>query len=171
MTSFQDIFFKKHSSQKIAILLLQQGETVQIPLTGRCMKPFLHENDLITIEPINPEKLICGDVAVFQFQGMLKAHRFLKRKVIEGEKYLITKGDRRFRYDDPVPFKNLLGKIIQVKRREHHMDYTLKKWRRMNYMIGKLTPFLTFVEYPYSRNRRMIVKCIRTIVGENYKEH
>jgi hypothetical protein len=164
-SSLQGNIFPKHSPHKIATLLLQQGEAVQISLTGHCMKPLLRENDLITIQPFHAEQLRCGDVAIYLINGKLKAHRFLKRIIIDEHHYLITKSDRRFRCDNPVPYKDLLGKIIQVKKGTKLVDYKSRQWEIINYLLGKLSPYISFIEYFYKRSRGFIVRFIKLSVG------
>jgi signal peptidase I len=168
MASLQDTFFEKHSYHKIAILFLQKGETVQIPLSGHCMKPLLSENDLVTIQPMKAENIKCGDVAVFQIHGELKAHRFLRFKIIDENTYLITKGDRRLHCDSPVPSENLLGKITQVKKGNKIVDYRSPKWDKINYLLGKLSPYLSYIEYPFIRSRRLFAICMKYALGEKY---
>jgi len=165
MSSLQKSFFKKHSSHRIAALLLQQGETVQIPLTGSCMKPLLCEKDLLTIYPLKAEQLRCGDVAVYLIHGELKTHRFLKSKSIDKHDYLITKSDRRYHCDKPVPYENLLGKIIQIQKGNKLVDYTKPNWAVINYLLGKLSPYISFFEYLYNQCRGFIVTFMRYTIG------
>lgn len=145
---FQENFFRKHSYYKIIKLLLQNGKFVQIPLTGYCMRPLLCENDLITIEPIQVEQLYCGNIAIYHINGKLKAHRFLKFITISGEKYIMTKSDRRYSYDKPIPITNFLGIVTQVKKGNSTINYESKKWKLINFFLGKFSPYISIVEQP-----------------------
>lgn len=145
-SEFQEDFFKKYNLHEITIILLQKGEPVQIPLTGHCMKPLLEENDLITINPIDSTQLRCGDVVIYHINGRLKAHRFLKLKNLNGQKYLITKSDRRANFDRPVPINDFLGRIRRVTKGKKNIDYETRKWRFINFFIAKLSPYIWIIE-------------------------
>jgi hypothetical protein len=145
---FAEDFFAKHSYHSIAIKLLQNNQTVDIPLTGHCMKPLLYETDIITVKPIVAENLYCGDVVLYHINGRLKCHRFLRFHNIADEQYLITKSDRRHYHDPPVPVCDLLGKIVKVKRNAKITEYESIKWQRINYALGKLSTFISKIERP-----------------------
>jgi hypothetical protein len=156
---FQEEFFKKHDYYKIIILLLQKGETVEIPLTGHCMKPFLCEGDLITVTPVRAEQLHCGNVAVYQINGRLKAHRFLRFVTIDGIRHIITKSDRRYGYDLPVPLTAFLGVITQVKKGGRVIDYETDRWKRINFLLGKTSPCISLIERPIFFLLRLPRRC------------
>jgi hypothetical protein len=147
-STFQEEFFKKHDYYKVITLLLQKGEPVEIMLTGHCMKPFLHEGDLITVKPVRAQALACGDVAVYHINGRLKAHRFLRFVTIDGIRHIITKSDRRYGYDPPVPLSTFLGVITQVKKGDRTMNYESRNWRSINFLLGKLSPSISVIERP-----------------------
>ncbi len=170
---FKDEFFEKHTFHEVVILLLQKGEITELPLTGHCMKPLLRENDLITVKPITIDQLKYGDIVLYHIEGRLKCHRFLTFKTIEGKQYLITKSDRRLRYDIPVPYDFFLGTVIRVKKGAIIVDYETAKWKRINYCLGKLSPFLSIVEYcikfPIHFPRRCASRLFRLVMGTNYR--
>ena len=171
--SFQEEFFQKHSYHEIVIQLLKNGELAELPLTGHCMKPLLKENDLITVKPIPVHLLICGNIALYHINGRLKCHRFLKFKNIQGKPYLITKSDRRLGYDAPVPLESFLGIVIQIKKKNLIINYETKRWGRINYVLGKLSPFLSFAEYYLSIPIRLPRKCASRlfclVMGINFR--
>ncbi len=171
--SFQEEFFKKHSYHEIIIQQLKNGEVVELPLTGHCMKSLLRENDLITVKPIPTNQLKCGDIVLYHINGRLKCHRFLKFKTIQDKQYLITKSDRRLVYDNPVPLDCFLGIVTQVKKSSKIIDYETNKWKRINYCLGKLSPFLSIIEYCIRFPIRFPLKCasqlFRLLFGINCK--
>jgi hypothetical protein len=148
-STFQEEFFKKHDYYKIITLLLQQGEAVEIILTGHCMKPLLREGDLISIRPMQADALRCGDVAVYHVNGRLKAHRFLRFITVAGQQHLLTKGDRRHRCNDPpVPAANFFGIISKVTKNGRTMDYETRTWKTVNLLLGNLSPSISVIEQP-----------------------
>ena len=158
-SSFQEAFFRKHDYYKIIILLLQKGEPVEIMLTGHCMRPLLRERDLISIRPAQTDELRCGDVAVYQVNGRLKAHRFLKFVAVDGTRHLLTKSDRRFHCDPPVPAANFLGIISKVTHGGRVMDYETRTWRAVNLLLGKLSPSISLIERPIVFLLRLPRRC------------
>lgn len=145
---FAEDFFAKHSYHSIAIKLLQNNQSVDIVLTGHCMKPLLCETDIITVTPIDAENVCCGDVVLYHIDGRLKCHRYLRQALIDGKKYLITKSDRRYHHDPPVPVSDLLGKIVKIRKELKIIDYESIKWSRINFALGKLSPFISKIERP-----------------------
>jgi len=174
-TQFHEIFFKKHDYYTIVKLLLQNGQIVEIPLTGHCMTPLLCENDLITIQPIQVEQLCCGNVAIYHINGRLKAHRFIKFITINGQKHIITKSDRRYGYDKPVPVSEFLGIITQVKKSNRTINYQSKKWKLINHSLGKFSPYISIAEQPIMFFIRLPRKCaskiFKWVMGINYRAY
>ena len=173
--SFQEDFFKKHDYYEIIIRLLQRRESVEIELTGLCMKPLLQEKDLITIKPIAVSQLNCGDIVLYHINGRLKCHRFLKfKKGVNENQYLITKSDRRIGYDPPVSPDNFLGIIVRTKRGARILNYETKKWKVINFCLGKTSPLISKVEYQSNlliHNSRIFAsKLFRLITGTNFRE-
>ena len=156
---FQEEFFRKHDYYKIIILLLKKGEPVEIRLTGHCMKPFLHEGDLITVQPLRAEELSCGDVAVYHVNGRLKAHRFLRFVTVDEIRHIITKSDRRYGYDPPVSLSAFLGVITHVKKGDRVIDYETNQWKRINVLLAKTSPSVSLIERPIFFLLRLPRRC------------
>ncbi len=154
------------TTHDIAIALLMKNQTVRVCLTGNCMKPFLRDNDLITIQPVEAGQLICGDVTVYRCNRELKVHRFLKMRSINGGNYSIIKADRRFRPDKPVPDADILGKVIEIRRGLKTIDYRKKSWERINFLLGRFSPFLSSAELPFYFVRKLLITAIKRILGD-----
>ncbi len=172
---FREEFFKKHDYYQIIILLLKKGESVQVLLTGHCMKPLLCENDLITIQPITAEQLCCGNVAIFHFIGRLKAHRFLKFLTIDAQKHIVTKPDRRSGCDSPVSVIDFLGRITQVRKGNRTINYESKKWKFINSFLGKFSPYISIVEHSLvlliRLPRKFASRVFKLVMGINFREY
>ncbi len=144
-STFQEEFFQKHDYYKIITLLLQKGEPVEMPLYGHCMRPFIRNGDTVLIKP---EKLRCGDIAVYKSGNRFKIHRFLEIQNIYDKDHLITRGDRCINRDPPVPAANFLGIISKVTRNDRVMDYRTGQWKVANLLLGKLSPSISLIERP-----------------------
>jgi len=172
---FQEEFFIKHDYYQLIAVLLQKGETVTIPLYGYCMRPFIENGDTATIKSIVAKDLKCGDIVVCKFESRFKIHRFLGFKTYLGQKHLVTKGDKCITKDGLVPFSLLLGKIIQVKKNNRIVNYESKKWNLINFLLGKLSPYISIAErivmLLIRLPRKGASKVFKLVMGVNYREN
>src|SRR3989337_2910574 len=60
---------------------------------GKSMEPSLIEGDIVFVVQKNPEKILVGDVVVFDFRGTSIVHRVVETSYVEGTKCFTTKGD------------------------------------------------------------------------------
>jgi signal peptidase I len=60
---------------------------------GKSMEPDLIEGDIVFVVQKNPEKILVGDVVVFDFRGTSIVHRVAGTSYTEGIKVFTTKGD------------------------------------------------------------------------------
>ncbi len=156
---FQEEFFRKHNYFEVTALLLKNGQTVDMSLYGYCMRPFIRNGDSVLIRPIKPAQLRCGDIAVYRLGNRFKIHRFLGMQNILGKDHLITKGDRCVNRDPPVLLSEFLGVITQVKKGGRVIDYETDRWKRINFMIGKTSPWISLIERPIFFLLRLPRRC------------
>lgn len=69
-----------------AIAALQKGETVKIRPHGHSMRGKVNSGDLVTLEPIQPEKLKVGDIVLVRVRGNVYLHLI---KAINGPRFQI----------------------------------------------------------------------------------
>ncbi|MFA8450677.1 MAG: hypothetical protein ACEPOW_08285 [Bacteroidales bacterium] len=154
--------YKKHAPHKIAINLLKKGVEVDLKLTGHCMRPIMQENDTIHIIPIPFKSLNYGDIAVFFIEdNRIKTHRFIRFKRINGKLCIITKSDRRKSYDPPIPISQFLGIVSCVKRGNKIYDFCCVRWRKINFLLSKLSRPLGIIEFGVRLPFRIIYWLIR----------
>jgi signal peptidase I len=73
-------------------------------IVGVSMNPVLYENDIVMVEPLEFEKVVIGDVIVFEHRGTLIAHRVIR---INQDGNFITKGDNPRARQDPFPISRI----------------------------------------------------------------
>ncbi len=172
---FQEEFLKRHNYYEVISLLLQNGERVRMNLYGFCMRPFIKNGENVTIKPIKPEDLRCGDIIVSQFNDRFKIHRFLKFKTISDTKFIIAKGDRCINIDSPVSLNLLLGKITHVNKGQKIIGYETPTWKSINFILAKLSPYISKIEqYPkvvIRFPRKCASKIFRLIMGTNFRTY
>lgn len=106
------------------------------------MVPTLNIGDIVVISGVNPKELKPGDVIIYDKRinvrdlskapyhkvesiGYIIIHRVERVYSINGEVYLVTKGDNNL-YSDPwiVPGEGVLGRVLTLKF--NGRDYILK---------------------------------------------
>jgi hypothetical protein len=107
---------------------------VRIKARGSSMRPFVLNNDIITIYPYLDAHPSIGDVATFIHPGTgkLLIHRIIK---IDGDGHFTFKGDNMLSKDGSVKQKNILGFVGKVQRGE-------KEYR---FQAGKGNPILVYL--------------------------
>lgn len=151
----------KYNPYKIITLMLKRGEQVQTPLYGYCMRPVIDDGDTVIIAPIKLDKLVCGDIVVYQNEDKLKIHRLLGFSKKTGEKCLITKGDKCITIDPPASSSLYLGKVTTVQKKDKVLKLDSMKWKIINYSIGKLTQPLMFLTNLFKRIKRVVKRIVK----------
>ncbi len=106
------------------------------------MFPFLRKGDIVTIQPIEIDKISPGDVVVFQTPQKLIAHRLLKKKIHNAQTVLKTKGDYMPKCDLPVYNKDYIGIVIQRKRKNRIKNLRTPYQKKINKILARISsPF------------------------------
>jgi hypothetical protein len=85
--------------------LMREGKTVEVPVFGYSMMPFLKPGVTARIVPVVFSQIKKGDVLFFDCGGRLLLHRVLKSGPNEG----VCRGDSLLRCDPPVDTPSALG--------------------------------------------------------------
>ncbi len=94
--------------------VLGEEASVRFLAKGFSMLPFIKNEDVVTLSPLQGTSPAVGDVIAFVHQGTdkLSIHRVVGEK---GEFY-IAKGDNIREADESVPRENILGFVTRVER-------------------------------------------------------
>jgi signal peptidase I len=108
---------KALSGNALAILIaavLDKGVPFRFTAKGHSMSPFIKDGDIITLHPINEDKLKMGEVvAVFhEPYEKLMVHRLIEKQGW----FCILKGDNNPGPDETVSMEKLLGVVKKVER-------------------------------------------------------
>ena len=98
--------------------ILQQDHDLKIKVTGRSMRPFINNGEVVTLRKVPPESLRCGDIIYYTSEnGPPVMHRIIS-KAIQDDKGLsfTTKGDALLQKDVPVSADQILGKAFHVEK-------------------------------------------------------
>src|SRR3954447_18764143 len=89
---------------------LRRRETVQVKPRGHSMKGKVNDGDIVTLEPVNPEKLAVGDIVLVRVHGNDYLHLI---KAIDGGRFQI--GNNRGGINGWVGANGLFGKAIKIE--------------------------------------------------------
>lgn len=112
-----------HFSPNAAKLLLEALNTDElafVDLGSDSMAPLLRRGDQVQLGPIALEELEIGDIVVVGTADDLLAHRYWGTQLVDGNTYLLVRGDRLPYYDAPIP-ETMLRAIVLGRRRSGHL--------------------------------------------------
>ena len=92
----------------------------RLRLTGHSMTPTIREGDDLLVVPQSGDARL-GDVVVFPHREILVAHR-----VIGTGATLLTAGDASRGAREEVAARDVLGTVVEVRRREHVIRTALR---------------------------------------------
>ena len=113
--------------------LLQNGNVIQILLTGYSMFPFLMHGDTVQISAVDTEKLKCGDIVVFKVNNRWIAHRLIKKNIVQNIFY--TRGDAMMCKDLPVNQGQIKGIVIKAVK---------SRCKLSRFATGKCSRYIAF---------------------------
>ena len=134
--------------------LLKNDCPVEFPIQGWSMYPFLHDGDLVTIDPFIEQLPTTNDVILYRRANrLLVLHRVIK-STPEG---IYCRGDNQIIDEGPIQRSQILG-ILRCYRRNNRTVYTsgvLYKslstiWRK----TVKIHPYITKVHHLLQKNSR-----------------
>ena len=98
--------------------ILQQDLDLKVKVTGRSMRPFINNGDLVTLRKISPELLKRGDIIYYtSINGSPVLHRIISKTVLPGNIITFrTKGDALLQNDAPIRQEQILGKAFYVEK-------------------------------------------------------
>jgi len=106
----------------ITRLLLDVRGVSTFNTAGYCMFPCLRPGDRITVDARAIEQISVGEIAVFQRDKKIVAHRVVEAGKNGGVHYLVTRPDRASRNEAPLYAADVLGVVTRVQRRERDVD-------------------------------------------------
>jgi signal peptidase I len=94
--------------------VLQKGAAVRFQARGFSMSPFIKNEDVVTISPLQGNLPGLGDIITFvqRETNGLCIHRIIRRR----GGFYITKGDNSSETSERLPGENILGCLTRVER-------------------------------------------------------
>lgn len=135
--------------QSISQEFLDSGASLRFLAHGRSMYPFVQNEDILVVKPLNDKPVNIGDIVFYsRMEGLSVAHRLIKISKGHGGATLFTKGDSLRHYDPPVLREKVLGRVVQVEHRGKRLVLTNYPWC----IFGVLIAYFARGRY-YSQDR------------------
>jgi hypothetical protein len=145
--------------------------------SGLSMTPFIHHQDVVTIQKVPEDAIGRGDLILFKTQtGSLILHRIIKLRRAEGEGLILqTKGDALPYFDAPISEGSVLGKVSRIEKKQHLfgfrnicMDAIL--WRSFNFYMTLKTRIKALLWRPWFRSVKMGLQSLLTCGGDGLQK-
>jgi ribosomal protein S18 acetylase RimI-like enzyme len=103
--------------------MLERGVSLRMTARGFSMTPFIRDNDVLTIAPLNGREPRLGEVLAFTLpdSGRLAVHRLIARK----EDGWLMRGDNSSQPDGIIPGGNVLGIVTHIERGSRSVRFGL----------------------------------------------
>ena len=146
--SKDDTMTKLNYSDFITQEVLTQGFSISLKGRGFSMYPFVRTGDKLFIQPVKMDELNIGDIVFYRrAQNFFIAHRLIKKI---DQMTMLTKGDNRSDYDEPVSADIVLGRVVSINRNGKTIN--LESWS--NKIVSRYCALLS----PLSRWLRPVIK-------------
>ena len=108
----EELSLSRIALSKLIKIVLKRGFSLRFKAKGKSMMPSINNGDIITISPLNNDKIRINDIVAFiePTRKILLVHRVIK---IDNDKFLI-KGDNVYNHDGYIPRSNILGRVIKI---------------------------------------------------------
>ena len=97
-----------------------KNNTLIVKLKGRSMRPFLGNEEVLIVSPVEAQKVLTGDIILYSDNGLFICHRVFRKR---GDSFE-TKGDAGLKPDALIKPEQLIGRVgaIQKGRRTIRLD-------------------------------------------------
>jgi len=120
---------------ELASEVLKSSGRIHLQVTGWSMLPTVWPGDTLTIERSEMREVQEGDIVLFSRDRRFCVHRVVKK--MRGNLAILTRGDAMPRSDAPVSDRDLLGKVVQIRRNSKCLK-PHKSFGRVKRMLGML---------------------------------
>jgi len=95
---------------------------VRCQAAGASMLPSIRDGDLVTLSPVDPQRLKPGQVIAFETTaGMLAIHRLVATHSESGRLTFVTRRDARLGNDASFGVDRLIGQVVDLQRDGRHV--------------------------------------------------
>ena len=112
--------------------LLRAGISVRFRAGGQSMHPTIRDGETITVEPVAPGIIRCGDIVLYRSRNGIIAHRVVRIERRGAALVFTPRGDGMPASDAPIAAAEVLGRVVMVERdqRRIHLTGIKARWMR-----------------------------------------
>ena len=127
---------------RISKELLDEGKAVRFQVKGWSMRPFIQDEDFITVAPARNSKMKIGDIVYyFTPEKKPRVHRVVKVCKKRGQVTYLIKGDAVFSSAERVEAGSVLGKVTAVERKGRTKRLDTASSRIKSLLLAAMSPF------------------------------
>ena len=153
-----DVSLNGHDFAELAADILSKGDILRFRAHGGSMHPFIRDGDIIEVKPTEASAIRLGDVIFYRSsRGRLLAHRVIKVGAQHGQVALVTKGDSASSSDQLARPKQVLGRVVVIRRGERTIRLDRGPYRFINVLWARLSPYSPWF-YPLLRKAKRGVR-------------
>lgn len=138
----------------VAHPLIAQGTSFLLCVHGSSMYPTIRDGDVVQVQPVESDAIEIGDIFVFRNSGRLFVHRLVAKSRQEDRLLLVAKGDANPRPDKQVEHGDVMGKVVEVRRRRHRRNLESSRKHRLESFLFVRFPLLGSRLATFSRTVR-----------------
>ncbi len=135
---------------------LRAGTTVLFTISTRSMVPTLLPGDRVMARGIRADELRIGDIVMIRSESHWLAHRFIERRVVNGESRFVTQGDNSPEPDSLWSREQICGIILAVRREETQQNLESKRARWFGALIARFLRWRSEIRSYRSDTRKTI---------------
>ena len=107
--------------------ILINKDIIKLRARGYCMYPSILPGDILHARYKEFQEINNGEVVIFRREGMLFAHRIIRKHENGINSGLVTQADRSLSEDGVlVPVHDILGVLVAIERRNRMIDFDRK---------------------------------------------
>jgi signal peptidase I len=145
--------------------LLKTNGSLCIQAFGQRMFPFIQDGDFIRIKPVEVNKIKKGDILFCYLSDQLVAHRLVKKISKNGETFFVTKADSGISLNAPIQPKDILGKVVSIKRKEQVRDLNRGLVRLAGLLLASFWPLVRMVCIFIETSKELLSEVIKWTQG------
>jgi signal peptidase I len=139
----EGLFLRSSQLDKILI----DNEIVKLSARGYSMYPSIMPGDILHARHKKFQEINIGEVVIFCRDGLLFAHRVIRKHEHNCSLGLITQADRSLSADGPlIPVEDILGVLIAVERKKRLINFDNKPLKSPSNIIFNILVLIDLIK-------------------------
>ncbi len=141
--------------------ILIDKDIIKLHARGYCMYPSILPGDILHARYKEFQEINVGEIVIFQREGIIFAHRVVRRHENGSNQNLVTQADRSLSEDRAlVPSQNILGVLVTLERKGKRMDFARKPLKLQSKLFYRV---LLITEALKSKIRPFFLKSLKIL--------